>query len=69
MKEYNDGTNPIGGDTSEYECPECEDNMMTYVENGESSSDVSELGLACFECEFEVEPDELEGFCEGSSIP
>jgi len=62
-------TTPIGGDSSEYECPECEDNVLTYIEIGESSSDISELSLVCFECEFEVEPDELEGFCEKSSYP
>jgi hypothetical protein len=61
-------TTPTGGDLSEYECTECNE-MMIYAEYGDSSSDISEFGLMCEECEFEVQPDEMEGFCEESSHP
>ena len=55
-------------DKTLYECPICEAYLYN-AEYGESDSDISEGGLICEEddCDFEVQPDELEDFCTNVS--
>tara|TARA_R110000822_G_scaffold8597_4_gene33812 strand:- start:4727 stop:5095 length:369 start_codon:yes stop_codon:yes gene_type:complete len=66
-REYVDGTNPLSGDLVSYNCPDCLDNELVLIEFGDAQSDVSEFGLFCDNCELEIQPDEMEDFCESSS--
>lgn len=66
-RNYMDGTNPLSGDESTFTCPDCLDEELVLIEFGDAQSDESEFGLFCRECELEIQPDEMEDFCESSS--
>ncbi len=44
-------SNPIGGDPTGFKCSECGTNSLIWEEYGDSSSDISELGTFCENCE------------------
>ena len=49
----------IGGDKANLDCSNCGDNNTTFEEYGNSSSDISILGIICEDCDHQEYPHEL----------
>tara|TARA_R100001463_G_scaffold135082_1_gene197942 strand:+ start:1052 stop:1225 length:174 start_codon:yes stop_codon:yes gene_type:complete len=51
----------IGGDKANIDCSNCGETNTTFEEYGDSSSDISALGIVCEDCDYEETPYELNG--------
>lgn len=51
----------IGGDKANIDCSNCGETNTTFEEYGDSSSDISALGIVCEDCDYEETPNELNG--------
>ena len=51
----------IGGDKANLDCSNCGDTNTVFEEYGDSSSDISVLGIVCENCDYTETPNELNG--------
>jgi len=51
------------GDKCPHECPKCESNNTIFTEYA-YDGDKTELGFECEDCNYEVDPDELNNYYE-----
>ena len=51
----------IGGDKANIDCSNCEETNTIFEEYGDSSSDISVLGIVCEDCDHTETPNELKG--------
>ena len=51
----------IGGDKANIDCSNCGETNTIFEEYGDSSSDISVLGIVCEDCDHTETPNELKG--------